>query len=168
MHFSAISILPLIPRGSNGSCDAILKRVEANDPALTELVILPMKTFGPSDVDRLSIAIGEIPNNYSYYFCLPYFASLLITASGINTNLQTISASGHDLPPESLKRLGLALSTQAKLLSSQSVNGGILGITSIAIGSNKMSDVGVIAFCQGLDESNGGLLRVVDFGWKNL
>ena len=96
------------------------------------------------------------------------FASLLITASGINTNLQTISASGHDLPPESLKRLGLALSTQAKLLSSQSVNGGILGITSIAIGSNKMSDVGVIAFCQGLDESNGGLLRVVDFGWKNL
>lgn len=70
MHFSAISILPLIPRGSNGSCDAILKRVEANDPVLTELVILPMKTFGPSDVDRLSIAIGEIPNNYSYYLLL--------------------------------------------------------------------------------------------------
>lgn len=96
------------------------------------------------------------------------FASLLITASGINTNLQSISASGHDLPRESLKRLGLALSTQAKLLSSQGSNGGILGITSIAIGSNNMSDVGVIAFCQGLDESNGGLLRVVDFGWKNL
>jgi hypothetical protein len=88
----------------------------------------------------------------------------------VNTNLQSISASGHDLPPESLKRLGLALSTQAKLLSSsQSSNGGsIRGITSIALGSNNMCDVGVIAFCEGLDESNGGCLRVVDFGWKNL
>ena len=93
---------------------------------------------------------------------------MLITASGINTNLQTISASGHDLPPESLKRLGLALSTQAKLLSSQSSNGDVRGITSIAIGSNDMCDVGVIEFCRGLDESNGGLLRVIDFGWKNL
>ena len=77
MHFLALYlILPLILRGSNGSlrsCDAILKRVEANDPALTELVILPMKTFGPSDVDRLSIAVGEIPNNYSYYLPIALF-----------------------------------------------------------------------------------------------
>lgn len=45
--------------GSIRSCDALLKRVEENDPALTELVILPMKVFGPLDVDRLSSAIGE-------------------------------------------------------------------------------------------------------------
>jgi hypothetical protein len=49
-------------RGSK-SCDALLKRVEENDPALTGLVILPMKVFGPIDVDRLSSAIGEVLSN---------------------------------------------------------------------------------------------------------
>ena len=49
-------------RGSK-SCDALLKRVEENDPALTGLVILPMKVFGPIDVDRLSSAIGEALSN---------------------------------------------------------------------------------------------------------
>lgn len=89
------------------------------------------------------------------------------TASGANTHLQSISASGHNLPPESLKQLALALSTQAKM----SLQGGkdkICGITSIAIGSNDMCDKGVIALCEGLEESNGGLLQVIDFGWKNL
>jgi hypothetical protein len=50
------------PRGNGGSlrsCDALLKRVENNDPKLTELVILPMKVFGPSDLERLSTAIGK-------------------------------------------------------------------------------------------------------------
>jgi len=49
-------------RGSGGSlrsCDALLKRVENNDPQLTELVILPMKLFGPTDLERLSNAIGK-------------------------------------------------------------------------------------------------------------
>jgi hypothetical protein len=92
------------------------------------------------------------------------------TASGANTHLQSISASGHNLPPESLKQLALALSTQAKM-SLQGLQGGkdkICGITSIAIGSNDMCDKGVIALCEGLEESNGGLLQVIDFGWKNL
>jgi hypothetical protein len=88
-------------------------------------------------------------------------------ASGANTHLRSISASGHNLPPESLRRLALALSTQAKM-SSQGNHGKLFGITSIAIGSNDMSDKGVIALCEGLGESNGGLLQVVDFGWKNM
>jgi hypothetical protein len=70
LHFLCL-IHSFCHRGSNGSlrsCDAILKRVEANDPVLTELVILPMKTFGPSDVDRLSIAIGEIRERLLLYF----------------------------------------------------------------------------------------------------
>ena len=46
--------------GSLKSCNALLQRVEDNDPRLTELVILPMKTFGVADVERLSNAIGEI------------------------------------------------------------------------------------------------------------
>jgi len=130
--------------GSLGSCDALLKRVEDNDPKLTELVILPMKTFGPTDVERLSRAI----------------------ASGSNTNLRSISASGHHLPPESLKLFGLSLSAQAK--EALEKKDGMCGITSLAIGSKDMGDEGVIALCEGLEESNGALLQVVDFGWKNL
>lgn len=89
-------------------------------------------------------------------------------ASGANTNLRTISASGHHLPPESLKQFACALSTQANTLSRQHNDGVGCGITSLAIGSKDMCDEGVIALCDGLEESNGGLLRVVDFGWKNM
>ncbi|KAL7539893.1 hypothetical protein ACHAXR_009687 [Thalassiosira sp. AJA248-18] len=135
--------------GSLKSCDALLKRVENNDPRLTELVILPMKTFGPSDLERLSSAI----------------------ANGTNTNLQSISASGHHLPPQSLKQFGLALSSQAtkKKKTAAADNDNVIhGITSLAIGSKDMGDVGVISLCEGLEESNGALLQFVDFGWKNL
>eukprot|EP00571_Detonula_confervacea_P009470 CAMPEP_0172313780 /NCGR_PEP_ID=MMETSP1058-20130122/20936_1 /TAXON_ID=83371 /ORGANISM="Detonula confervacea, Strain CCMP 353" /LENGTH=491 /DNA_ID=CAMNT_0013027489 /DNA_START=76 /DNA_END=1548 /DNA_ORIENTATION=+ len=131
-------------KGALGSCDALLKRVEDNDPKLTELVILPMKTFGTAELEKLSCAIE----------------------SGANTNLQSISASGHHLPPASLKRFGIALSTQAK--NAEQSNGKKCGISSLAIGSKDMGDEGVIALCEGLKESNGGLLQIIDFGWKNL
>ena len=52
----------IIQRGKGGSlksCNALLQRVENNDPTLTELVILPMKTFDVDDMERLSSAIGE-------------------------------------------------------------------------------------------------------------
>jgi hypothetical protein len=90
------------------------------------------------------------------------------TASGANTNLHAISASGHHLPPESLKQFAFALSAQANNSSQQNNNWVRCGITSLAIGSKDLSDVGVIALCEGLEGSNGGLLRVVDFGWKNM
>jgi hypothetical protein len=45
--------------GSFKSCDSLLKRVEENDAKLVELVVLPMKTFGAAECDRLSAAIGE-------------------------------------------------------------------------------------------------------------
>ena len=44
--------------GSAKSCNALLTRVESNDPTLTELVILPTKTFGATEVERLAAAIG--------------------------------------------------------------------------------------------------------------
>ena len=92
-----------------------------------------------------------------------------VSASGTNTNLKAISASGHHLPPESLKKFAFALSTQAKNNFSQGIDGTELcGITSIAIGSKDMCDEGVVAFCEGLEGSNGGLLREVDFGFKNM
>ena len=89
----------------------------------------------------------------------------ITTASGANTNLQSISASGHTLPSESLKQFGAALSAQAKQAQE---NNNRYGITSLAIGCKDLGDEGVIALCEGLEESKGGLLQVVDLGWKNL
>ena len=121
-----------------------------------------------------------------------------MTASGTNTNLTSISASGHHLPPDSLKLFGRALSTQANNILKQwlrqqgnnsnginnndnddkaaaSTAGDYSGITSLAIGSKDMGNEGIIALCEGLqqhDESagnnSGGLLQFIDFGWKNM
>jgi len=65
------------------------------------------------------------------------------------------------------------LSTQAaavakKTTTNNNNNDETYGITSLAIGSKDMGDEGIIALCEGLQESNGGLLQNVDFGWKNL
>ena len=60
---SHATLMSLSCRGKGGSlrsCDALLKRVEDDDPRLTELVILPMKTFGAADAERLSAAIGKM------------------------------------------------------------------------------------------------------------
>ena len=94
-----------------------------------------------------------------------------LTASGVNTNLKSISASGHHLPSKSLKQFGHALSTQAAVVAKKTKHNNdneMYGITSLAIGSKDMGDEGIIALCEGLEESNGGLLQDVDFGWKNL
>eukprot|EP00804_Cyclotella_cryptica_P006610 CCRYP_008575-RA/>CCRYP_008575-RA protein AED:0.06 eAED:0.06 QI:1762/1/1/1/1/1/4/20/510 len=133
--------------GSLKSCDSLLKRVEENDSKLVELVILPMKTFGGAELNRLASAI----------------------ANGSNTNLRSISASGHIVPPESLQRFGSALSFQSKNLAGTSSNGNLsCGITHLSIGAKDMADAGVIALCEGLDDSNGGLIQGLDLGWKNI
>ena len=80
----------------------------------------------------------------------------------MNTHLVSISASGHSLPPNSLKAFGNALSLQAKKQQN-------FGITSLAIGSKDMGDEGTIALCQGLAaSSNGALLQHLDLGWKEI
>ena len=107
---------------------------------MNELVILPMKTFSDDDCRRLSRAISN----------------------GANTHLRSISASGHHLRPEAMQTLGLALSTQAKILSGSS------GLTHLAIGSKDMGDEGVCSLCEGLEGSSGALLQHVDLAWKNI
>ena len=70
-----------------------------------------------------------------------------------------------------MKQFGHALSTQAAAVAAKKTkhnNNDAYGITSLAIGSKDMGDEGIIALCEGLQESNGGLLQNVDFGWKNL
>jgi hypothetical protein len=77
--------------GSNGSarsCEALLKRVEANDPTLTELVILPLKQFGSQDLRRLARALFH------------------------NTHLTSLKASGHGIEDvDALEELGKAMAT---------------------------------------------------------
>lgn len=68
-------------KGSARSCEALLRRVEGNDPDLTELVILPMKKFGSAEVFRLAR-------------CLE---------SRKSKNLRSLQASGHVI--EDLKAL---------------------------------------------------------------
>jgi cell division inhibitor SulA len=93
--------------GGNGaarSCDALMKRVEANDPALTELVILPLKTFGSKDVRRLVKALPQ------------------------NSHLTSLQASGHPIDDlEVLEELGKALSTLQSSLVDLAVGDSSMG-----------------------------------------
>jgi hypothetical protein len=121
--------------GSARSCDELLKRVEANDPTLVDLLILSLKTFGSDQVHRLAK-------------CL---------ASGVNTHLISLSASGHCIPPDALQALGAALAT------------GKSNLTRLAIGDSNMGDVGVCALCQGLASGRNTLrLEVIDLSWKGM
>ena len=124
-------------RGSGGfkSCEALLDRVEKNDSQLVELVILPMKTFGEAEVERLAN----------------------ILATGQNTHLKSISASGHALSSTALEKLGQALVTPS---SSK--------ICSIAVGDESMGDEGVDSLCQPISEINGGFVESVDFSFKGI
>ena len=81
--------------------------------------------------------------------------------------MNSISASGHNVPSESLKRFGSALSIQSKQLAESNYDAK-LGINHIAIGSKDMGDNGVVALCEGLGASNGGRIRSLDLGWKNM
>jgi len=114
--------------GSSGaakSCNTLLTRVERNDPQLKELIILPTKTFGGAELERLASALSQ------------------------NTNLISISASGHFLPLSSLRTLSQVLKHDAH-------------IKQLAIGDNNLGDEGVAAL--------GGFhdLEKLDLAYKNL
>ena len=65
--------------------------MEDNDDKLVELVILPMKTFGASEVERLSNAIGERVSTMHHYllctfvcrfFCFCFATHILLIEAG--------------------------------------------------------------------------------------
>jgi hypothetical protein len=106
--------------GSARSCDALLTRVEANDPTLTELVILPLKTFGSKDLHRLTKALRN------------------------NSHLTSLQASGHAIDDlNALEELGKALSTLQSSIVELAVgdtNMGDIGVSALCRGlksSNK-------------------------------
>jgi hypothetical protein len=76
--------------------------------------------------------------------------------SGSNTNLKSLSASGHDISSSSLTKLGKAIAS------------GKSQLTSVAIGNGTMGDEGVCALCQGLGTSKNIPLEEVDLSWKGM
>lgn len=82
--------------------------MERNDPNLTEVFVLPTKTFGGTEVDRLA----------------------RIIESGSNTNLTKLSASGHNVSNESLYNLGKAIaSSPSGALKSLAIGDNSMGHT---------------------------------------
>ena len=109
--------------GDFKSCKALLDRVERNDPSLTSLNMLPMKTFGDVELNRLA----------------------KIISSGINNHLLTFHASGHVVSYDCLEQFGFALSHASE--NNQLV------LTDIAFGDKNMSDEGIASFAKGLRSS---------------
>lgn len=127
--------------GSGGlkSCDALFQRVQDNDKRLESLVILPMKTFGAPQVERLA----EILSNDN------------------NTVLTSISASGHAVPPTALAKLGQALgkSKNIRHISIGDETMGDEGVQAFCSGLLTAAAAG----------GGGTLsLEHVDFGFKNI
>lgn len=127
------------------SCDALLKRVENNDPTFKDIIILPLKTFGSKELKRLAKAL---PNN---------------------THLVSIQASGHAIDDVvALEQLGATLMVPSSSSSSSS------SLAELAIGDSSMGDEGVAALCRGIESKALGeeefqcRLRSVDLGWKGM
>jgi len=77
------------------SCDALLERVEKNDPTLVELAFLPLKNFTSDDCLRLASAIRR---------------------NGTEGHLRSIHASGHAVSTESLQALGAAVACACSII----------------------------------------------------
>lgn len=120
------------------SCESLLNRIEKNDPLLTELVVLPMKSFGDAELNRLSE----------------------ILTSGMNTHLVNISASGHRVSNSSLNKFAKAIASPGgkciKFVSIGDDNMGDDGIQAFCDGLVQVYG----GFLEGLDFSSKRLTSV--------
>lgn len=76
--------------------------------------------------------------------------------SGKNTNLISLTASGHSVSPAALEKLGSAIAS------------GKSNLCRLAIGNQRMGDDGVMAFCNPLEATHGRKLEVLDFDRKDM
>eukprot|EP00980_Cylindrotheca_fusiformis_P009989 scaffold2212_cov143-Cylindrotheca_fusiformis.AAC.7 len=124
-------------KGSLKSCDALLQRVENNQ--IESLVILPNKTFGSQEVERLA-GILQSKNN----------------------QLTSISASGHCIPPNALQTLGDAIfynsHSRIRHLSIGDETMGDDGIQALLLGSSNRSEAASCTW----------KLDHLDFGFKGI
>lgn len=134
------------------SCDNLIRRLEENDENLTEVVILPTKTFTDADVKRLAAVLN----------------------GGRNSHWKSLSASSHAIKPQSLHEFGRAIvsgggSRQRHQRQQRHA------LVELAIGHAEMGDEGVCALCEGLsliDEDSGKTVGIplekVDLSWKGM
>ena len=123
------------------SCKSLLDRASRNDPTLTSMTILPMKTFTDADLIRLSGIIAD----------------------GVNTHLNCFYASGHNVSADAIEKFGEAMGVAAKNKN--------LVLTNVAFGGRTMGDDGVAAFVRGLERKcpvDGINLLSLDLSAKNL
>ncbi|VEU36840.1 unnamed protein product [Pseudo-nitzschia multistriata] len=125
--------------GSARSCDDLLKRVEENDPRLTEITVLPLKKFGSREIFRL-------------VKCLD---------SEKNTHLRSLQASGHGIDDHTaLEALGRALGMPLESIAVGDSNMGDGGVCALCRGieCNKKIE----------DGQNTGGLKAIDLSFKNV
>jgi len=123
------------------SCKSLLDRATRNDPTLTSMTILPMKTFTDADLIRLSEIIAD----------------------GVNTHLNYFYSSGHNVSADAIEKFGEAIGVAAKNKN--------LVLTNVALGGRTMCDDGVAAFVRGLEKKcpvGGVNLLSLDLSAKNL
>eukprot|EP00593_Proboscia_inermis_P005669 CAMPEP_0171322634 /NCGR_PEP_ID=MMETSP0816-20121228/115083_1 /TAXON_ID=420281 /ORGANISM="Proboscia inermis, Strain CCAP1064/1" /LENGTH=662 /DNA_ID=CAMNT_0011821163 /DNA_START=91 /DNA_END=2080 /DNA_ORIENTATION=+ len=119
------------------SCNSILTRIETNDETLSSAIILPMKVLTVADVTRLCRAIRS------------------------NTNLRSLSASGHVLTVDQLRCLGDAI------VESHGIDCDGGWIRDLAVGDSQMGNIGVTALLQPFVGKTNHL-RELDLSYKNI
>ena len=96
---------------------------------------------------------------------------MYITGIINNTNLKSISASGHSLDSSSISKLGSALA-EVYETNEKNQSGNMpfeaKGVVNIALGDRNFGDAGTIALCESLEKCNGGYLTKVDLELKKM
>lgn len=99
------------------SCDSLLQRIERNDPTMTDLIILPIKTFGDAEIHRLCVVLEK---------------------NCQKTHLNSVTASGHAISAAALHRLGHAIacsgSTPLRALAVGDASMGDAGVIALCRG----------------------------------
>lgn len=106
---------------SSKSCDDLIARIERNDPELTDLIILPTKSFGDDELNRLSIVL-ETAAETLYW--------------------RSFAASGHVVSTLALARIGAAIAAASA--------SGYCQLQAVSIGHFATGDEGIQAFASGL------------------
>lgn len=134
-------IMPWGP--SSKSCKSLIDRIERNDPTLTDLAILPTKTFGDAELDRLSD---------------------ILTNATEKLHWKSLSASGHVVSHDALFRFGAAIAAAC--------NSGFGSLSGLAIGNCETRSKGVSMFADGLlktiEDGVDCTLESLDFSYKGM
>ena len=110
---------------SASTCNDLLLRLERNDPTLTSITILPMKSFTDQELNRISQVFESTSNTKQAIY------------------LQSLNCSGHAVSPKALHRFGAAISTLCTNCKNSN-------FTTLAIGDVTMGDIGVQALVDGM------------------